>query len=178
LNVDVGPEKGHSFSHALNSPLPKLKEVKGVGYVPEDSDVVRHDGKVTYAQAGRVVDLPEEEFNYAPWVVDHFVGLPSEKRSFVALYSGDSGYPFKLASFNGKGGNPVWVADVWASRRGFSSGVGHHRVELQEATGSVFVFGAESHGMYLEAFEAATGKCLFRFCTCYWSNFSEEWGFK
>jgi hypothetical protein len=38
------------------------------------------------------------------------------------------------------------------------------------------VYGCDSHGMYAEGFDAKTGKCRFRFCTCYWFNFSEAWG--
>jgi hypothetical protein len=40
------------------------------------------------------------------------------------------------------------------------------------------VFGMESHGAYIEAFDAGTGKVRFRFCTCYWSEHSETWGLK
>jgi hypothetical protein len=48
-------------------------------------------------------------------------------------------------------------------------------VDLVEKDGTLFVFRAESFGAYLEAFDLATGKCLYRFCSGYWSNFSEKW---
>jgi hypothetical protein len=40
------------------------------------------------------------------------------------------------------------------------------------------VFGIESHGAYVEALGPATGENQFRFCTCYWFNFSKGWGLK
>ena len=67
---------------------------------------------------------------------------------------------------------------MWAAGRTALAGYGVHRVELAGKDGSVFVFGTESHGMYLEAFDLATGKCQFRFCSCYWFTFSETWNLK
>ena len=63
----------------------------------------------------------------------------------------------------------------FSSRSGGGTENANHRVESVSSEGSVLVFGGESHGMYLEAFDEKTGKCLYRFCTCYRFNFSESW---
>jgi hypothetical protein len=89
-----------------------------------------------------------------------------------------AGFRYVLVGSAAADGKQLWEAEVWSAGRGFLAGVGYHRVELKEKDGILFVFGMETHGMYLEAFELATGKCLYRFCTCYWFHFSEEWGLK
>ena len=95
-----------------------------------------------------------------------------------ATFSSGGGFPYKLACLAGKGGKPVWTTEVWAAGRLILMGKGVHRLELAENDDTLFVFGAESHGMYLEAFDSATGKCRYRFCTGYWFNFSEGWDLK
>jgi hypothetical protein len=89
------------------------------------------------------------------------------------------GYPFKIIGVDSKTGKKLWTATVWASRRGPSSGpAGVNPVEIRRQGDTVIVYGCESHGMYAEGFDAKTGKCRFRFCTCYWFNNSEAWGLK
>jgi hypothetical protein len=53
-----------------------------------------------------------------------------------------------------------------------------HRMQLVEKDGTLFVFGVEASGAYAEAFDLATGKCQWRFCTCYWFHFSDKWGLR
>jgi hypothetical protein len=69
---------------------------------------------------------------------------------------------------------------VWGPgrRTGIVSGFHDHWAEVVGLGDTVYVFGAESRGVYLEAFEAATGKARFRFCTGYWFHWSEAWGLK
>ncbi len=51
-------------------------------------------------------------------------------------------------------------------------------VDVTEKGEVTSVFGVESHGAYAEAFDSATGKVKFRFCTCYWFHNCEAWGLK
>jgi hypothetical protein len=89
------------------------------------------------------------------------------------------GYPFTIIGVDSKSGRKLWTSTVWAARRGFSSGPdGVSPVEIRRVGNTVIVYGCESHGMYAEGFDAKTGTCQFRFCTCYWFNFSENWGLK
>jgi hypothetical protein len=69
---------------------------------------------------------------------------------------------------------------VWAARRGFSSGPTGRvdPVEVRRQGDMLIVYGCESHGMYAEGFDAKTGECQFRFCTCYWFDLSEAWSLK
>jgi hypothetical protein len=61
----------------------------------------------------------------------------------------------------------LWTNKVWAVRRLALMGVGRHQVELIASKTQVFVFGAESHGLYFEAFDLNSGKPVLRFCTHY-----------
>ena len=74
-------------------------------------------------------------------------------------------------------GGSRWSASVWSAGRDGLQGIGHHDVSMECAAGRLLVYGAESHGMYLEAFDAEKGTPLFRFCTCFWFNFPEAWEF-
>jgi hypothetical protein len=94
------------------------------------------------------------------------------------VFSRSGGFAFRVYGFAGKGGMPAWTADVWAAGRTMLLGDAGHRMQLVEKDGTLFVFGAESHGAYLEAFDLATGKCLYRFCSGYWFQFSEQWDLK
>jgi hypothetical protein len=106
------------------------------------------------------------------------LGALGEKRSVVAAYFGGGGNGCHIYGFEGQGGKPAWKADVWSAGRTILAGRSYHKVELRQKGDTVYLFGAESHGMYVEAFDVATGKCRFRFCTCYWFNNSERWGLK
>jgi hypothetical protein len=72
----------------------------------------------------------------------------------------------------------VWSGKVWAVGRREGGGLGVHQIEILVSDDRLFVFGAESHGMYAEGFRLDDGKPLLRFCTCYWFNFSERWKLK
>ena len=176
LDVDLFPGRHHAFIGSAKRAAPKLREAKeGVG-VAETAKLEEKADILVYTVGSRVVRFPKATFDEV--LLASYTGLMGDKRAIIAAFSPLSGFPFKLAGFTGEGGKPAWKVDVWAAGRTSLAGEGHHWVELKEKGDTVFVFGAESHGMYLEGFEAATGKCRFRFCTCYWFNFSEAWGLK
>ncbi|HOX46414.1 MAG TPA: hypothetical protein PK668_22615 [Myxococcota bacterium] len=86
-----------------------------------------------------------------------------------------AGFPFRLLRVDPDTGTLAWSAEVWAAGRDALGGLGFHRVELVAAGGQVLVFGLESHGAYLEVFDARTGAPRLRFCTAFWSHFPEAW---
>jgi hypothetical protein len=156
-----------------------MKSKEGL-LVPEGAELEQIGDTVSYSTGGRTVEFPTTVFRGRPFN-DIMLGLIEEKRSTIISSSNLGGFPFNMAGFEGKGGKPSWEADIWAAGRRLFVGAGgfvNHCVELIYKDGSVFVFGAESHGMYMESFDIATGKCKFRFCTCYWFNFSEKWELK
>ena len=110
--------------------------------------------------------------------MNSITGLVGEKNSVLAAFETKGGFDFTLLRLEGKSGKPSWTADVWGAGRTLGIGLGYHNVDLRQNGDTVFVFGAECYGMYLEAFDIASGKCRFRFCTCYWFLFSEEWELK
>jgi len=72
-----------------------------------------------------------------------------------------------------------WTARVWAANRDLKlGGPNSHQVMVSVSRGRLVVFGGESHGMYVEAFNVNTGAPIFRFSTCCWFHFPEAWGFQ
>lgn len=168
LNGEVFPEMHHAFiSLAEELPLGPKVEVKV-------NEVIITAGK----QSVRVSMTAYDKATSFPEIATAPVALWGEELSFFARPT-FRGYPFKVAGVDSKTGSKLWEASVWASRRGFSSGpAGRNPVEIRREGDTVIVYGCESHGMFAEGFDAKTGKCQFRFCTCYWFNFSEAWGLK
>jgi hypothetical protein len=168
LTGEVFPDMHHAF-RTNEGPLPPTATVK----VAQD-DVVLTMGKQS-------IKLPKVDFDKAGGDLDPDtppVILCGEELSFIARPV-FRGYPFELLAVDSKTGKKQWSATVWAARRGGSSGpAGVNPVEIRREGDTVIVYGAESHGVYAEGFDAKTGTCRFRFCTCYWFNFSESWGLK
>jgi hypothetical protein len=177
LDVDLFIAQHHAFGSRPINPVPKLSKSKAEIWVPEGAEL-EHDGDtMVYTSGSQKIKFPKNAFG--EMLDDAMSGLLGEKRTVLISYTTLSGFPYKIAGFEGKGGEPSWKADVWAAgRTGLGGGEGHHWVELTAKDGSIFVFGAESHGMYMESFDIATGKVLCRFCTCYWDNCSEKWDLK
>lgn len=173
-DVDVFTGQHHAFRGDLDPQLQKTR--KGGPYHPKGVELTEDGEQLKYAVAGRTILVDKSAFDVQ--LADYYPGCVGEKTVYLAACSVHSSMPFQIAAFEGKGGKPVWVADVWAARGGFASGPPHHRVEVVAEDKAVYVFGSESHGMYIEAFEAVTGKPMFRFCTCYWFNFAEKWNIK
>jgi hypothetical protein len=90
----------------------------------------------------------------------------------------DAGFSYKVKLQDRNTGKVLWKGKVRAAGRTSLGGVGVHQIELIVSEDRLFVFGAESHGVYAEAFNLRDGTPLVRFCTCYWFNFSEEWKLK
>ncbi|HJZ56210.1 MAG TPA: hypothetical protein VKE74_14685 [Gemmataceae bacterium] len=172
VDVDLFPGRHHGFDGRGG---PKLRGSKAGIVVPEGVELERREGTLTYSVGGRAVEFPADVF--APYFVDILTGLVGEKQSVVAGYVRGGGFEFSLAGFEGKGGKPTWKGEVWAAGR-VLGGNAFHRAELTQAGDTVFVFGVESHGAYLEAFDIPSGECRFRFCTGYWFRFSEAWELK
>lgn len=168
-DVDLFPGRHHAF-------IKPGKEQKDEGEAnPQGRPTIKEKGdNLVFSAKGRSVEFPKSTFDEV--LLPGFTGILGEKRSVIAALTPISGFSFKLAGFTGGGGKPAWTADVWAAGRDFLGGVGYHRMDMKEKDGIIYLFGMESHGAYMEAFDAATGKCRFRFCTCYWFHFSEAWG--
>ncbi len=172
VDVDLFPGQHHAFIGPGEKANPGKTGTAAAG----EPRVKEKGNSLVFSVGGRSVEFPKSTFGER--LPPAFVGWVGEGRSVVAAYPTISGFPYKVAGFADKGGKPTWTADVWAAGRPFLAGLGYHFVDLKEKDGIVYLFGMESHGAYLEAFDVATGRCKFRFCTCYWFDFSEEWGLK
>jgi len=174
LDTDLILGKYHTFP-TVRAVAPTLRKSKAGYLVPDAADLVKDGERLVYTAGGRLVAFDPEDVTYFLTDLDRFAGLLGEKRAVIACYS-DIPVGFQLAAFARGGGKPIWRTTVWAlyhevARTGPE---GPHRAELREVGGVVYVFGASVAGMYMEAFEAATGKCRFRFNTAYWGNHSER----
>jgi hypothetical protein len=174
VDVDVFPGKHHAFSFEHSDP-PKMREAWLGTYVPEGAKLAAAGDRLVYTASGRTIRFKPE---FGVEALDGVSALIGEKRSLLALHSTGGGFSFPLSDLETRGRRPLWKTEVWAAGRDILAGAGFHAVELREANGLVYVFGGESHGMYLEALDAATGRCRYRFCSCYWFNHSEAWDLK
>src|ERR1700733_8278834 len=93
-----------------------------------------------------------------------FVPMESDEQlGRLQLFCG-FGYQFPIACVERQTGRVVWCTDVWAVRRGFCSGSPNiHYVEVVASRDSLFVFGAEVCGMYVESFDKTSGASICRF---------------
>jgi hypothetical protein len=142
----------------------------------EQVRVDEREGDLVLSSGGRSFAFPKATFGRG--FDDSFAAWLGEKQSVVASYPRRSGFGYTVGGFEANGRRPTWKADVWAAGREGLGGEGYHSVEMTAADGVVYLFGVESHGAYVEAFDAASGKVRFRFCTCYWFHHSEGWGLK
>jgi hypothetical protein len=168
LKGEVFPDRHHAFID-IKEPPAAATTVKA-----EKEDVVITSGKqsVRMSKAEFEKDADEFDIGITPVV------LCEADLTFLAR-PGFRSYPFKLIGVDSTTGKRLWAATVWGARRGFSSGpAGACPVEIRRKGEMILVFGCESHGIYAEGFDAKTGKCQFRFCSCYWFNNSEAWGLK
>lgn len=144
--------------------------------VGEGVELTLRDGRYSYKSTGVSLEYQKDLFSGC---VDALAEVSGEKIACLAAYSVSSGNCFSVAGFESKGGKRIWKVDIWAvARQRLYGGGADHRVEMTVKGDTVFVFGAELGGMYLEAFDLGTGKCQFRFCTNYWGNWSEGWNLK
>ena len=95
------------------------------------------------------------------------VGSP---RSYLAEIR-HVGYAFELYALDSATGSTVWKSKVWSigtdNYRFATNEFSHDAyIELQEER--VVVWGTGTVGTYVEVFDAAIGRSLFRFCTGNW----------
>lgn len=168
LEGEVFPGQHHAF-------------ITDAGPQPPTATLKVEKGEVVITAGKQSVRMPKADFEKDADELDigtDPVALLGAEQSFIARPV-FRGYPFKVIGVDSKTGKRLWTATVWAARRGSSSGPsGVNPVEIRRHGDMVIVYGCESHGMYAEGFDSKTGKCQFRFCTCYWFNFSEGWGLK
>jgi hypothetical protein len=166
---EVFPGSHHAFIEK-----PKGGPVHATAKVEKDKVVVSL-GERSIEVSKAVCDKELKEI-MATGLDDARIAVSLEKEhSFVAIYP-LRGYPYQLSCLNSKTGNALWTAEVWACRTGISTGPPDfgHQVEIRRNGNAILLYGEEM-GMYLEAFDAKAGKSLYRFCTNYWSQYSEKW---
>ncbi len=168
--VNVTPGKGHGFGDYAKL-RPEVHKTEDLTRIPEGHELEKKADTLVYKVGKRSVEFPKATFN----THSNFAGFVGEKRSAIAKCSGQG---FVIAGFEGKGGKAVWKAEGWGTGVQAIAGGWYQWVEVSENDGTVFVFGKDPLGMYLEAFDLATGKPAFRFSTSYVCLYSEKWSIK
>lgn len=89
-------------------------------------------------------------------------------RVYVVLYRRRAS-PCMLLCYDAASGRLLWKCNIWAL--GGTHGTGPestgHIMEILETSDEVVVFGADYRGMYLEGYQADTGKFRYAFSTLY-----------
>lgn len=173
----VDPGKSHGFGYTKK--WPDLKKSTSGGAVPEGSDLLSSEDTLTFTRGSQKLTFAKKGLGIKT-LNDAlaFSGDWSGERGAIAIYDPIGGSGGRVACFEVKGGKQLWKADIWAVHRVLLIGNAPHCLEVVATKDSVVIFGQETSGMYVEAFDSTTGKCRFRFCTSYWMNFSEEWNLK
>lgn len=169
--VEVKPGKRHVFPIGPDH-RPKVHTTKDHTRLPEGHDLEKKADTLVYTVGKRSVEFPKDTFGGG---ISNAAGFVGEKRSAIVECAGG---PFVIVGFEGKGGKPVWKSEGWGTGLHFLAGSLTVYVEVFENDGTVYVFGGDSTGMYLEAFDLATGKPAFRFSTSYVCLYSEAWDVK
>lgn len=178
-DLDVYKERSHlSWAEAH-----KLKEValgkEDVWRVRDGVTLALKDGTISYRSGDVSLEFPKNLFDITSFE-DALADLVTEKVTCLAKYRSElGGGRFRVAGFENKSGKHIWSAETWPVHPFPHFGpTTEQRVEMTRAGDTVFVFGATTRGLYVEAFDLGTGKCQFRFCTSYWGNPSEQWNLK
>lgn len=152
------------------------------GDLPAAPKVELGNDEVKITAGAQLIKLARADYDKAATFVN-LEGPPAVlwgAKLSVVTRPDDRGYYFGAVGVDTKTGRQLWTATVWAARRGGSSGPPRTTipVEIRRQGDTVIVYGCEACGLFAEGFDATTGRCRFRFCTCYWFNFSEKWGLK
>lgn len=172
IDIEVVPRRGHLYGNAYKQSDPGFVEAAAGRYVRSGVTLKDSNGVLRYTHKDRIVEFRKDLFDSS---FESLLAHVTESQSVVAAFSGALGCEFKVAAFRGGDLQPEWTSKIWAAGRTSLGGVCFHRVELVVSKGTLFVFGAEFQGLYLEAFKLSTGECLYRFSTSYWGHYSEAW---
>lgn len=181
LCVQMEKEKWHMYI-GIDPHRKELNPVeleKIVWRVREGVKLTLRDDVFSYKCGDVLIECPKPKKFGELFTGGCLADVSGEKITCLATYSSTLARSFPIAGFESKSGKRLWDTEVWALAKHLLSGSSAgHRVELTTKGGTVFVFGEEFGGFYLEAFDLETGKHQFRFCTSYWGRYSEGWDLK
>jgi hypothetical protein len=162
-------------------------EIKSV--MARDSRVnLRRRGKqVVVSAGGRAVTVREDSIPEDWWMpdgtaVDSIEASLGAERSFLTQATSLDRFP--LICVSSRTGRRLWSAEIWGKMRDpavplIGTGIPPGDVVEVWAEGDrVIVYGFSVGGQYAEAFDANTGRPLFRFCTSYWPYRAQTWNLK
>lgn len=174
-DIDVTPGDKHAlFGYVTSRPVKTSKADFGCLLLNESKLQTRAEKTGIFSSSkDRSLSFDMEELGVSR--DGGLSGVIGDKYSALTPYSTAGATEYRIIGYDNDKGRSIWSNVVWATGRSLVLGDSYHRVEVVTDDLTFFVFGAESHGAYLEAFDAKSGKSVFRFCTSYWSNYSEQW---
>lgn len=173
-NIDVVPGKLHFIGKMSKEPI--LIKGKAGGLVRENTQLAVKDNLLTIRKDNHSVTLNKLDIDLdklSPSYVYDAAWMG--EISVVMAYNSIAGTRYGVSCYQKGSEKPKWTASVWAVNRTELNGNATHKAELIITKNVVYIFGSETNGMYVEAFDIATGKPVLRFSTCYWFHFSEAW---
>jgi hypothetical protein len=161
--------------------LAKIKyQTTGLGFDCSTDTIINRKEEITdivleksrYCIQNRFLDLMIAEAG-GKRAGDNIIFRNGQKRKYMAVYM-PAGFHFRLVCFTSETKTHNWTADVWAAGRREANGRPFHWVEICEDRERVFVYGMDSFGIYLEEFDAKTGKNLVRFASSSWRDSKKQ----
>ena len=156
---------------------PKYVKTKAGIQAPEGTHIAVEGDRYVITINGRSVKVDATLLDVDKKAPDRITALITNKWTFIAVHEA-AGFPYRLISVSTGAGKLHWQAAVWGAGRRALGGAGFHAMSMRLKNGQLFLFGVESHGAYIESFEASSGDNRLRFCTGYWFHFPETWGLK
>lgn len=116
--------------------------------------------------------MPLKRFHDLVDADDRYAVALSEGKVYIALFPWNP-YSFDLRCLDARTGEELWTSSVWALdlmtvAPGGTTGTADHVVTLDIKDRTIFVWGGDGRGMYVESF-SLEGKALCRFSTNLWS---------
>jgi hypothetical protein len=121
-------------------------------------------GNVLLAGEWAQLTLPISAVNHDTSSKKGFAFAHDAHKFWVSVYNRDVTIPgHVLMCFDNN--DVLWEKDVWEriDSAGFRLPAGNQLVSTVKQDGVVYVIGASRHGVYIEGFQAETGKCMMRF---------------
>jgi hypothetical protein len=144
----------------------KISMPKTMSVQPKEKGAVVRVGKPSIYLSPEIV---EEHLRHS-----HCLSAAVDQDNGYFAFHNDVGVSYPLVCVERKSGNVLWESEVWASAfKGYAGGVSLEHVVVVTKGDCVLVFGSGGYCFYIEAFERATGKNVFRFANWYTSELDQ-----
>jgi hypothetical protein len=156
--------------HAANRYVAQHRVLDGVLRTRGDVAVEElADGRVRVRTRTGMVELAASALAVGADKPTHLEALVTTEHAVIVPFDGASGgFPFEVRAFDAPSGVARWTASACAAGRTALGGEGAMVLAIDLAVDTVVVWGAESHGVWLDAFDLGSGDPAYRFSSDLW----------